>query len=114
MVDRGELALPDYDQLPTGSLQHRVRSLTLDQVEQLLDYERGHGDREGVKQVLAARLTELDAGAQPSPGSQETRPESPGPPRRGSPVGPNTAGPPANPPPHGDPAQPARPKADRQ
>jgi hypothetical protein len=31
--------------LPTSSLQHRIRSLSADELERVLDYERGHADR---------------------------------------------------------------------
>ncbi|MER6980881.1 hypothetical protein ABT317_28905, partial [Streptomyces carpinensis] len=42
---RSTLPLPDYDQLPLGSLEGRVRSLSAEEVEELLAYERTHADR---------------------------------------------------------------------
>ena len=47
MSDRSHhaLPLPDYDHLPLGGLQSRVRSLTAGEVEELLAYEHSHGDR---------------------------------------------------------------------
>ena len=35
---RNTLPLPDYDHLPIGGLESRVRSLTADEVEELLAY----------------------------------------------------------------------------
>ncbi|NSC20309.1 hypothetical protein FM076_03400 [Streptomyces albus subsp. chlorinus] len=62
------LPLPDYDQLPAGSVEHRIRSLGSDEVRQLLEYERAHADRPQVRQILTARLDQLEAGARPSEG----------------------------------------------
>ncbi|MEU5591842.1 hypothetical protein [Streptomyces sp. NPDC020298] len=46
MADSGHsgLPLPDYDQLPIGSVESRV-SLGAEDVEELLAHERGHADR---------------------------------------------------------------------
>lgn len=112
--DRAELPLPDYDHLPVATLQHRIRSLSLDQVQQVMDYERAHAQRMPVLEVLQHRIDQLGAGSQPSQGSQETRPEQPPPPAKGSPVSGRTAGPPAGAPPHGVPSQPGKPKGDYQ
>lgn len=112
MVDRDGVALPDYDGLSVETLRHRIRSLTEVELSRLLDYERAHADRTAVKALLAARLAELDSGAEPS--SAVRKPPGPAePPATRSAVGPQTAGPPVNPPPHGEPAQPARPTANR-
>lgn len=112
--ERAELPLPDYDHLPVGTLQHRIRSLTLEQVRQLTDYENAHARRSPVLEVLRHRIDQLAAGAEPSSGSQQTRPEQPPPPEKGSPVSEQTAAPPAGPPPHGVPLQPGKPKGDYQ
>ena len=54
MSDRSHhaLPLPDYDHLPLGGLQSRVRSLTAGEVEELLAYEHSHGDRLPVTELL--------------------------------------------------------------
>jgi hypothetical protein len=106
-----ELPLPDYDHLPTGSLAGRIRSLDADQLGQLLDYERAHGNRLHVLTVLEERLSRVQEGAPLSEGSPvAVAPEAdPGPPG-GSPVSPATEGPPMNPPSHGDPTNPVQPR----
>lgn len=71
---RDELPVPDYDHLPLGSLTHRIRSLDSGGLQQLVDYERGHGARVPVLQVLRARLDALERGAEPSGGG----PSAPG------------------------------------
>lgn len=109
---RDELPLPDYDHLPLGSLAHRVRSLDVDGLTQLIGYERQHGARAPVLQVLETRLEALHQGAKPSAGD----PSAPNadvtlaPP--GSPaVSPTTQGPVINPPSHGVPTNPAQPRS---
>ena len=106
-----ELPLPDYDHLPAGTLTHRIRTLDLTDLEAVLAYERAHGNRLPVVQVLTSRLDELRRGAEPSGGSpRTTTPELPPPASKSSPVSPQTAGPPVNPPSHGDPTNPAQPR----
>lgn len=70
MADSGRdsLPLPDYDQLPIGGLESLVRSLSAQDVEELLAYERTHADRVPVTEVLTARLEQLEAGAEPTSG----------------------------------------------
>jgi hypothetical protein len=63
-----DLPLPDYDHLPTGSLQHRIRTLTRDQLQVIADYEQQHAHRPLVQTMIQARLAELDSGASPSGG----------------------------------------------
>ncbi len=108
---RDALPIPDYDHLPVGSLTHRIRSLDSGRLGQLIDYEREHGARVPVLQVLEARLDALERGAEPSGGdpsadSGDVAPSSPG----GSAVSPETAGPVLNPPSHGVPTNPAQPR----
>ncbi len=91
-----ELPLPDYDGLPLGTLQHRVRALNRTQLRRLIAYEEEHAARTPVLEVLRARLTELDAGATPSEGSQERTPEIEHE-RHGSPAGEDTAAEPGTP-----------------
>jgi hypothetical protein len=109
-----DLPLRDYDHLPASAVGQRIRSLTSDQLDQLLDYERAHADRPAVTQVMRTRLAELEDGAVPSSGGQQAGPDWPEPPAGRQAAGPETTGPPSSPPPHGEPAQPARPKANRQ
>ncbi|MFD3443080.1 hypothetical protein ACFDTO_00565 [Microbacteriaceae bacterium 4G12] len=106
---RNELALPDYDHIPLGTLPMRITALDEAGIGQLLDYERAHGDRLPVVQVLERRLEALQGGAEPSGTIPESLPEvSQG--QTGSPVSPATSGPPMNPPSHGDPTNPAQPR----
>ncbi|OII69780.1 MULTISPECIES: hypothetical protein [unclassified Streptomyces] len=112
--DRGDLPLPDYDQLPAGSLEHRIRSLRPDEVARLLKYEHEHADRPPVVQLLASRKRQLEEGAQPSGGDPGAyRPEQSQRGRGGSPVSPATSPEPSSPPPHGTPDQRGKPKGNR-
>jgi hypothetical protein len=106
-----QLPLPDYDHLPLGDLESRVRTQDSAGVRALLDYERAHGKRLPVIQLLERRLAALEEGAAPSGGSPlaET-PTTQHAPQGGSSVGPETQGPPVNPPSHGDPTNPAQPR----
>ncbi len=64
-----ELPLPDYDHLPIGSLEGRIRSLDADGLSSLLAYERAHGDRLPVTLLLERRLEAVRGGAELSSGS---------------------------------------------
>ncbi|MFI6035850.1 hypothetical protein ACIBBD_17085 [Streptomyces sp. NPDC051315] len=110
---RSTLPLPDYDHLPLGGLESRVRSLTAGEVEELLAYERTHADRLPVTELLTSRLEQLEAGAEPTSGDPGAlRPEqSQG--HAGSPVSPVTSPEPSSPPPHGTPDQRGKPKGNR-
>jgi hypothetical protein len=115
MADSGRttLPLPDYDHLPIGSLESRVRSLNAAEIEELLAYERTHADRLPVTELLTARLEQLEAGAEPTAGDPGAlRPEQGGR-SGGSPVSPATSPQPFSPPPHGTPDQRGKPKGDR-
>lgn len=112
MSGTDDLPLPDYDHLALPQLTARVRTLDADALEALVDYERAHGDRLPVVQVLTERLTELREGAQPTGGAPDAPVPGPPPaPDRGSPVSPATAGPKLNPPSQGDPTNPAQPRS---
>jgi len=105
------LPLPDYDHLPMGSLTHRIRSLDAAQLETLLTYEREHGDRVPVVQIIEARLAAVRDGAPLSSGSPSTATADVAPsPEAPATVSPQTAGPVINPPSHGDPTNPAQPR----
>lgn len=106
-----ELPLPDYDHLPTGSLEGRIRSLTADQLQTLRTYEAEHANRPLVLRIIDARADQLANGAEPTGGTpDDEHPEigrTPEPPAQ---AGPETAGPPINPPSHGVPTNPAQPR----
>jgi hypothetical protein len=82
------LPIPDFDQLPTAGLAHRVRTLDADGLVVLLDHERAHADRPAVVQLLEHRLDRIRSGdAQPSGGDPAgVQPEHAPPPAAGSPV----------------------------
>jgi hypothetical protein len=106
-----QLPLPDYDHLPTGSLEGRIRTLDSAGVEALLAYEQAHAHRLPVVQLLSTRLEQLAAGAEPSGGSPTAAtPEAEHAPQAGSQVSPETQGPPVNPPSQGVPTNPAQPR----
>ena len=109
--NRDELPLPDYDHLPIGSLEGRVRSLDADALQTLLNYEQARGNRLPVVQLLEHRLEAVRGGAELSGGSPlaET-PEVQQTSRSGSEASPQTEGPPVNPPSHGNPTNPAQPR----
>jgi hypothetical protein len=104
-----DLPLPDYDHVPVGMLPAQISALDEGAVSQLLDYERGHGDRLPVVQVLEHRLAALREGAEPSEGAPAPLPDVTGD-SGGSKVSPATSGPPVNPPSHGVPTNPAQPR----
>jgi hypothetical protein len=104
-----ELPLPDYDQLPTGTIESRARTLDADGVERLLSHERRHADRVQVVQMLEHRLDALRRGdAEPSGGDPAApTPEATAGEAAGSAI---TEGPPQNPPSQGVPTNPAQPR----
>jgi hypothetical protein len=108
-ADRRDLPLPDYDHLDTGALAAGISGLEVEGVEELLTYERAHGNRLPVVQLLERRAQQLREGREPS-GNGPGGAARPAAPEGGSPVTPATAGPPTNPPSHGDPTNPAQPR----
>ena len=108
-LKHNELPLPDFDHIPLGTLQSRISGLDENGISQLLTFEREHGNRLPVVQVLENRLQALRDGAEPSASVPTSMPEvSQG--QAGSKVSPATSGPPINPPSHGDPTNPAQPR----
>jgi hypothetical protein len=105
--------LPDYDGLPVGSIESRVRTLDETGVRELLRYEREHADRVQVVQILENRLASLSQGeAEPSGGSPLAAPKAHDGPAGGvEQASPAREGPPQNPPSHGVPTNPAQPRA---
>jgi hypothetical protein len=103
-----DLPLPDYDHLPVGTLPTRITGLTEADVQQLVSYEKAHGNRLPILQVLEQRLQALQNGAEPSGTRTPPTPEvSAGP---GTPQPASVPGPPVNPPSQGDPTNPAQPR----
>ncbi len=83
-----QLPLANYDELPAGTLKHRIRSLTEDELAQLLEHERQHAHRIPVIEMLNHRVHELQEGATPSPGAESEPVDVPGHSASGSPVSP--------------------------
>ncbi|WP_180357704.1 hypothetical protein [Streptomyces sp. NP160] len=111
---REDLAIPDFDHLPVGSLQGRVRTLDAEQLDQLLRFEQAHGKRTAVLQVLRSRAQQLAAGAAPTGGDPAApAPEAAPPADAGSPVDPTTAGEAAPAARHGLAADPSGPRGGR-
>jgi hypothetical protein len=111
MTSHDELPLPDYDHLPLASLVQRVRTLDADGVRAVLGYETAHGDRLPVTEALRTRLSELEAGAEPSGGSPTgLAPEAGAGPAAPRQTDQTTDAPTINPPSHGDPTNPAQPR----
>lgn len=104
-----ELPLPDYDHLPVGVLGSKITGLDGTGLQRLLDYERAHGNRLPVVQVLENRLEALRQGAEPSGAVPSASPEV-SETSAGSAVSPETSGPPINPPSQGTPFNPSQPR----
>lgn len=102
--------IADYEGLPIGTLQHRIRSLDEEQMRELIAYEESHADRTGVLEFLKNRLRQLEEGAEPSEGDQSFQPETPGPPRGGSPASADTTAPTSDSMTHSQHDQPTMPK----
>lgn len=110
MADRDSLPIPDFDHIPLGTLPSRISALDESGVQQLLDFEREHGDRLPVVQVLERRIEALQGGAQPSGAVEQDMPEVTQS-SSGSSVSPDTSNAPKiNPPSQGVPTNPAQPR----
>lgn len=57
--ERSELPLEDYDSLTLGTLRGRLRSLTLDELVHVRDYEKAHAHRLPVVTLLDNRIAKL-------------------------------------------------------
>jgi hypothetical protein len=111
MTDHDQLPLPDYDHLPLGAVGQRIRTLDRDGLSTLLDYERRHGNRLPVTELMQARLAELESGAEPSGGSPAgLAPEKGSAPATPRQTDQTTDAPTINPPSQGDPTNPAQPR----
>jgi hypothetical protein len=62
ITDHSELPLPDYDHMTLGSLRGRLRSLDMQQLVQLRDYEKSKADRLPVVTMLDNRIAKLANG----------------------------------------------------
>jgi hypothetical protein len=66
-----ELPLPDYDHMTLGSLRGRLRSLSVEELVAVRDYEKAHADRLPVVTHVENRIAKLALdGGEPSPGGQ--------------------------------------------
>ena len=63
---QGALPLADYEEIPFGALASRIRSLDIQQLEQLIGYEQNHGKRILVLELLEHHRDELRKGAGPT------------------------------------------------
>ncbi|RKT52589.1 lipid droplet-associated protein [Saccharothrix australiensis] len=58
-------ALPEYDELTLPQLRAKLRTLSADDLRQLLDHERSHANRPEFTGMLARRLANLDTPVSP-------------------------------------------------
>jgi len=58
-----ELPLAGYDELSVASLRARLRNLSVDQLTQLIDYEKGHAARADVITMFERRIAKVEAEA---------------------------------------------------
>ena len=56
-----ELPLANYDELTVASLRARLRNLSLDQLTQLIEYEKGHAARADVITMFERRIAKVEA-----------------------------------------------------
>jgi hypothetical protein len=97
ITDHSELPLPDYDHMTLGSLRGRLRSLDMQQLVQLRDYEKSKADRLPVITMLDNRIAKLSNGEDtPTAGSAQA-PTAAKPPKK---VGSTAAAKNDNSPPH--------------
>jgi hypothetical protein len=76
ITDRSELPLPDYDHMTLGSLRGRLRSLDMQQLVQLRDYEKSKADRLPVVTMLDNRIAKLANGESVPTGSAPDEPSA--------------------------------------
>ena len=57
-----ELPVPNYDDLSIASLRARLRTLTADQLNELIGYEKSHANRADVVQMFERRIAKLAEG----------------------------------------------------
>jgi hypothetical protein len=103
VTDASELPLPDYDHMTLGALRGRLRSLDMQQLVQLRDYEKSKAHRLPVVTMLDNRIAKLANGESTPTGST---PDTPSPKASTATKPPKTVGAPAEAknapsPPHG-------------
>jgi hypothetical protein len=74
-MQRDDLPLPDFDHIPLGTLPSRLHPLDERGITQLLSWERTHGNRLPVIQVLESRIEQLRNGTEPSGSVPDEMPE---------------------------------------
>jgi cell division septation protein DedD len=74
ITDHAELPLPDYDHMTLGSLRGRLRSLDMQQLVQLRDYEKSKADRLPVVTMLDNRIAKLANGESVPTGTVQDTP----------------------------------------
>jgi hypothetical protein len=71
---RDELPIPDFDNISLGSLRGRLRSLSLEQLVVLREWEQAHAHRLPVLTLLDNRIAKISAQEQPANGSATAYP----------------------------------------
>ncbi|TWD73002.1 hypothetical protein FB561_6886 [Kribbella amoyensis] len=56
---KGSLPVPDFDLVPAEALPSRIKELDIEQVDQLIGYERNHGERSPVLTLLTRRRDQI-------------------------------------------------------
>jgi hypothetical protein len=76
ITDHSELPLADYDHMTLGSLRGRLRSLDMQQLVQLRDYEKSKADRLPVITMLDNRIAKLSSGESTPTGNVPAEPSA--------------------------------------
>jgi hypothetical protein len=76
ITDHSELPLADYDHMTLGSLRGRLRSLDMQQLVQLRDYEKSKADRLPVITMLDNRIAKLANGESTPTGNVPNEPSA--------------------------------------
>jgi hypothetical protein len=74
ITDHDDLPLPDYDHMTLGTLRGRLRSLDMQQLVQLRDYEKSKADRLPVITLLDNRIAKLANGESTPTGAADSSP----------------------------------------
>jgi hypothetical protein len=67
---RDELPIPDFDNISLGSLRARLRSLSVEQLVVLREWEQAHANRLNVVTTLDNRIAKVGTGSPSSTGAQ--------------------------------------------
>lgn len=82
ITDHSDLPLADYDHMTLGALRGRLRSLDMQQLVQLRDYEKSKADRLPVVTMLDNRIAKLSNGESVPSGSTTPEPTAVKPPKK--------------------------------